>query len=752
MGDEELTAKLYLRGDCYCVHGEPAALCREILKEPSSARDEYKFQAELLDAVVKGLVMEKKMRVEEYRMVNGKEAKVREASPGNWADYIECLLDNRSISTIAGVEVKKEGNAITVGCAVANTSDRTVKLYQFVDNDIFSNLLYLVYEEHIEEVVYHDILLDKVFSTIEAARHFHKSKRSSRLPVDEGLEESGLAVEAASNLKGFMNLRIDEYEFSRGVVAKFMRMDEAVVSALMRDEVSLEKEIGCATKQGERLLGEYLRNPLVNLAQINSRLDCVDAMLTLGHDVRSILKNIPDLLMLSKRIESERIGVAEIVKIHRAITLIPSLLEVVDRDGARPAFSQEIASLSGVLANLEELLGEIEHTIDVKEEEIRADVNEEVLEICREREAIKTELNKEFIETLESNGLCGRKVRFEESSVYGHHMRVSRVDYHLIKDKSFIQMSTQKSGVMFTTPRLKRLDQECAKVSERLALATSRALSGLRSAVKVFRTSIEVLNHLIAYMDVMSSYGIFSDRNGLTRPSFGEEEYVLEGVHHPLLKTIQRKRMRGELAGVTPNDFSLGASRFCIITGPNMGGKTTFLKTCALVSVMAQAGCFVPASRVRLPIFHSLFIRIGASDYPSRNISTFMAEMIDVSRILNLADARSLVIVDELGRGTSNTDGYSIAHSVCEFLIRKGCVALFATHFQDLCDLGGVVNKKVSYFEEGGRMVMTYKIEDGRGDVSHGINVAKHAGFPGEVVELAERYVREQRASREGAK
>ncbi|KAM0677655.1 hypothetical protein BDAP_001802 [Binucleata daphniae] len=178
--------------------------------------------------------------------------------------------------------------------------------------------------------------------------------------------------------------------------------------------------------------------------------------------------------------------------------------------------------------------------------------------------------------------------------------------------------------------------------------------------------------------------------------------------------------------------------RFCVITGPNMGGKSTFMKQCALMCIFAQIGCFVPADNAVLPIINGIYLRIGANDISSKGMSTFMVEMNDIARICKNADSKLLIIVDELGRGTSAIDGLSLALSVKEYLITKNSYTLFATHFPELCSKD-IINKRVKCEYNNDELVLLYEIEDGVCDVSYGVEIAEKIGFPSEVVEYAKK-------------
>ncbi|KAG0418063.1 DNA mismatch repair protein MutS [Dictyocoela roeselum] len=263
-----------------------------------------------------------------------------------------------------------------------------------------------------------------------------------------------------------------------------------------------------------------------------------------------------------------------------------------------------------------------------------------------------------------------------------------------------------------------------------------------------FVPMLEGFNHLVAQLDVYSAFnercrnpsycrpvfvdhdraGVENDKNSIMYNSSNDDQivYKLVDAFHPLL----------EFSGCIRNSIELRGNNVCVITGPNMGGKSTFVKQCALISIMAQIGCYVPAKICKIPIFDGIYTRIGSSDCISRGESTFMREMTDIARICNIATKKSLIIIDELGRGTSARDGLSIAMAVCKYLKKLG-ISFFTTHFPEICELD-VVNKKVLFNE-----VMLYKLVDGKCDESYGLYVCRLAGFPEEVVECAEKLMKE---------
>jgi len=248
----------------------------------------------------------------------------------------------------------------------------------------------------------------------------------------------------------------------------------------------------------------------------------------------------------------------------------------------------------------------------------------------------------------------------------------------------------------------------------------------MRNTMKDYISSVEVLNYLIALIDVFNSFSIKSTLEGYSRPLFNEKIFEINNGFHPVL----------EDKDYIPNSIKMNEKRMCIITGPNMGGKSTFLKTCGVIAILAQIGSYIPAEYGNLPIFDGIYVRVGANDCAFTGTSTFMMEMMDIAKICRSSSSSSLVIIDELGRGTSAIDGLSIAQSVKEYLISKGSLCFCATHFPELCD-ENVLNKRV---KNDGTLLM-YELVDGICDTSFGIMVAEKVNFPDEVIEMAKNYM-----------
>ncbi|KAJ2772148.1 MSH2 protein, partial [Coemansia nantahalensis] len=380
-------------------------------------------------------------------------------------------------------------------------------------------------------------------------------------------------------------------------------------------------------------------------------------------------------------------------------------------------------------------------------QETRAQMDAEMGRIASEQLRVSDDLD------LEAN----KKLKLENHSTFGHCLRVSRTDGARLRGRAtrYFELSTLKTGVLFTTPALREASRTYRSLSEAYGKAQQALVKEVIKVAASYCSVLERLNKTVAHLDVILSFAEASATAPIpyTRPTFtlgGDVRLV--AARHPCLE-VQ------EGVSFIANDVALvaGESEFVIITGPNMGGKSTYIRQVGVIALMAQVGCFVPCESAELYLFDGILARVGAGDAQLKGVSTFMAEMLETASILKTATSRSLVIIDELGRGTSTYDGFGLAWAISEHIVKEiKCKCLFATHFHELTELATdypcVDNRHVmaqiapaSQARGGGQRDLTllYKIGKGVCDQSFGIHVAELANFPESVVRLARRKVGE---------
>jgi len=497
------------------------------------------------------------------------------------------------------------------------------------------------------------------------------------------------------------------------------------------------------TAMGARLLKKWLLAPLVNVDAINRRLDAVavfreDDMLREG--VRDELHGIHDLERLLSRAASGSGNARDLAQLRDSLRVAPRLL--VRLEDASPLLSTLVEGadvLPDLCATLTAALVDAP-PISVREGGmIRPGYHSELDTLRR----ASTE-GKDWIAALETTerertGIKSLKVGF--NNVFGYYIEVSRANADLTP-ADFIRKQTLANAERYITPALKEYEALVLGAEDKLKDLEFTLFSTLRAVVTLEADRIQALARLLAQVDVLASFAEVAARNRYRRPviTTGAELTIVNGRHPVVELTTAGERF-------VPNDAHLDTEndQLIILTGPNMAGKSTYLRQVALITLMAQLGAFVPADEATVGVVDRIFTRVGASDDLATGQSTFMVEMTETANILNNATGRSLVVLDEIGRGTSTFDGLSIAWAVAEYLHEApglGCKTLFATHYHHLNELGHSLarakNFRIAVKEGPDGIVFLRKIVPGGTDRSYGIHVAKLAGLPGEVVERAQ--------------
>jgi DNA mismatch repair protein MutS len=492
---------------------------------------------------------------------------------------------------------------------------------------------------------------------------------------------------------------------------------------------------------GARLLQEWLRRPLLDIEEIRNRWDAVGELLEasdLRGAIRQLLGQFPDLERLAGRAAVGQLRPRDAASLRRGLQLaaeLKCLLEGADSKLLRRAAQVEV--LSELRARLEAELEE-DPADDVTQGQIlRSGIDPELDEARSLSQEGQKHLLRLEAEERERTGIPTLKLRHHRS--LGYSFEVSRSHLHKVPER-FLRRQTLTQGERFVTPELLELADRLARAESRRQELESQRFELLGRAVAEQVVPIAELGRVVAMVDVLAGWAELAEERGWCRPRVAErgEGFEIREGRHPVLEQVLGR-------GFVPNDFILDGERerLVILTGPNMGGKSTYIRQVALLVVLAQSGCFLPARSACLPVVDRVFSRVGASDDLVRGESTFMVEMVETARILRLATPRSLVILDEVGRGTSTFDGLSLAWAIAEHLHdRNGSWTLFATHYHELTELAEVfprvTNWTVAVREWEGRVVFLHKILPGAADRSYGLHVARLAGIPREVVNRAE--------------
>ena len=498
-----------------------------------------------------------------------------------------------------------------------------------------------------------------------------------------------------------------------------------------------------STSMGGRMLRRWLNDPLIDKTEINERLDAVEELkdsIILRGDVIESLKKVYDIERLAGKISYGNANGRDLISLKNSVKQLPDIKKVLATTGSKLLRNiyEELDTLDDIYELVEKAIVE-EPPIGVKDGGlIKVGYDPEI-----DKLKLATTEGKKWIIELETNereqtGIKGLKVGFNK--VFGYFIEVTKSNLSLVPER-YIRKQTLANCERYITEELKTLENQILGAEERVIILEYNAFCEIRDAIEKQIQRIQKTANLISILDVISSFAIVAEDMNYTKPEVDLDGIIdiKEGRHPVIEKMISTSNF-------VPNDTYLdkNSNRLAIITGPNMAGKSTYMRQVALISLMAQVGSFVPASYAKIGIVDKIFTRVGASDDLSMGQSTFMVEMMEVATILKEATQNSLVILDEIGRGTSTYDGLSIAWAVAEYIADKekcGAKTLFATHYHELTELeekiDGVKNYSIAVKEKGEDIVFLRKIVDGGTDESYGVHVARLAGVPQVVTKKA---------------
>jgi DNA mismatch repair protein MutS len=497
----------------------------------------------------------------------------------------------------------------------------------------------------------------------------------------------------------------------------------------------------CITSLGARKLKAWMLRPSLDRAELEARLDAVEELAknTIAREeLRRVLGAIQDLERLLSKVTLETANARDLLALKQSLRPLPILRTYLTHFQARRL--GELHARLDELADVHELLEKSIHPeppVVLNEGGlIRPGYHAELDELRDLSQNSKRLLA--LIETREREraGIASLKVRF--NNVFGYYIEVSKPNLHLVPG-DYERKQTLVNAERFTTPELKELEAKILDAEERSHALERDLFIAVRRQVAQEAARIRLTAAALAELDVLAGFAHLAGERDYRRPEFSDDgELLIVQGRHPVIERVVEERQSGKFI---PNDLYMNGSAdlLLIVTGPNMGGKSTYLRQAAQIALMAQMGSFVPAARAKLPVFDRIFTRIGASDNLARGRSTFMVEMTEAATILNTATPRSLVLLDEVGRGTATFDGLAIAWAVVEYLLtHTHAKTLFATHYHELTELAellpGVKNYHVSVKESGSNIVFLRKVEPGSADKSYGIEVARLAGLPNTVI------------------
>ena len=490
------------------------------------------------------------------------------------------------------------------------------------------------------------------------------------------------------------------------------------------------------TAMGGRKLKQWIENPIIDKDILNQRYDIIDKLLNeflLSDELRKYLYEVYDLERLCGRVSLGNANARDLVQLKNSLSVLPNIKEILTKIN----FYKQIETLDSLYELLNNSLNETP-PVGLKEGYLIKDgYNSELEELKSLRSGGKDFISKFELEEKERTGIKNLKIGFNK--VFGYFIEVSKSNLDLITpEMGYIRKQTIANGERFITPLLKEKEDLILTSEEKIIELEYNLFIEIRDKVKEYIPNLQEISKVISEIDVIQSFAFISEKYNYVRPKLNNKhEIKVIDSRHPVVEKVIKD-------SYVENDIIMDKNtNILLITGPNMAGKSTYMRQLGIITIMAQIGCFVPAKEANLPIFDKIFTRIGASDDLVSGESTFMVEMIEASNAIKNATENSLILFDELGRGTATFDGMSLAQAILEYIHDHiGCKTLFSTHYHELTDLEKnlkkLKNKHVSAEEKDGNIIFLHKVKDGSVDKSYGINVAKLAGLPNEVITRAD--------------
>ena len=672
-------------------------------------------------------------------------------------------------------------NGIYFGMSVCDVSTGDFRMTQIKETNNFAMLLDEISRYAPSEIVVNELMFNSTSEISKIKERFEtyiskaegfsqniKDIQSRCHIVDEDDVEIGklddyiLAITAANGLMAYLiDTQKNELEYLNKIVlystSKYMSLDinarrNLEITEKLRDKTKkgtllwvLDKT---ATSMGGRLLRRWLNDPLIDECQINRRLESVKELkedIILRGDVIEALKKVYDLERVASKISYGSANGRDLISLKNSASQLPYVKNILGK--AKSPMLQELYSGLDELQDIYELIDKAivdDPPMSVKEGGlIKLGYDEEISRLKTATTEGKNWIIKLEAEEREKTGIKGLKVGFNK--VFGYYIEVTKSNLSQVPDR-YIRKQTLANGERYITEELKKLENEILGAEERVINLEYNAFVEIRDKIKENVQRIQRTANIISTLDVVTSFATVADDMNYVMPIVDNSGIIdIKDGRHPVIE----KMLTGN--SFVPNDTYLDKNdnRLSIITGPNMAGKSTYMRQVALITLMAQCGSFVPASYARIGVVDKIFTRVGASDDLSMGQSTFMVEMMEVATILKEATENSLVILDEIGRGTSTYDGLSIAWAVAEYISDRekcGAKTLFATHYHELTQLEdkleGVKNYSVAVKEKGEDIIFLRKIVAGGTDESYGVHVAKLAGVPKTVTTRANEILR----------
>lgn len=715
------------------------------------------------------------------------------------ADTSGQLDAGMSDCTTLAVKMSTVKNNRVLGVASWDSTSQCISMTEINEDDLFSGLESIVVATNAREAIFCEgdvtefdlAKISDVFDKCGTALTTQSKKVFSAEDIEGDLEkivgskltiakflDMKLACAACAALLSFAGLSSDNYLQGKAKIQelknrKFLQMDHAALRALNvfplpGDSGKKSSLFGLLnstkTAMGSRLLRRWLAQPLQDVASITERLRIVSAFLEerlLCDNIRQDhFKVMPDINIICRRFTKKNGANAtlqDVVRLYKAVRRLPHMSKLLSEGSEilSNKFSKPLNDLFEELKNFEAL---VETTIDLDQSEngefvINPQVNGALKELRLKQDDLMRKIDSEFSIVTSNINLKSDSLKLERKDNLGHVFRLTRKNEKAIRGNAkYTVLETRRDGIRFQTRKLSKLSEEFESIHTEYEDKASEMRQRVMEVVGTYVEVFQDVAAIIAAADVLSSFAnvALTGRGEYCRPDIlpAGEGLVLKQARHPIVEENM-----DSAASFIANDIDLrrkegsgAGGALLLVTGPNMGGKSTFIRTAGVVTLLAHVGAYVPAEEASVPLTDRILARVGAGDNHHRAISTFMAEMLETASILKAATSNSLVIIDELGRGTGTMDGFGLAHSISSHIataIKASC--LFATHFYELTALADTIpavqNFHVTAAVNPGdnKLTFLYEVSTGACDKSFGVHVAEMAHFPSSVIEAAKR-------------
>lgn len=620
-----------------------------------------------------------------------------------------------------------------------------------------------------------DFTTDEIYQDLNRLLYFNEDQQRNAAAYPEtNLKEALSCLQAVAK---FLNLTADsknfnQYKLSILDVHRFVRLDNSALYALnvfpkvlpqITDGFSNQNSSktsslkglldNCVTPQGHRLIEQWIKQPLKDYNLINDRLDIVETFVKDAESRNLLTKDkltrLADLIPLSKKIACKKANLQDCYRIYLTNSVLPSIVHILRNTENKCIREMLIIPLNEIISDVENFQKMIEQTLDLEFVErgeylVKSSFNEDLSKLREQNNKLEDKMQRLLSKVADDLGLEeGKGVKLECNDMYGYHFRVTlKTEATLRKSKEYKIVDTIKNGVKFTNSKLTDLNEEYISNNTEYKEKQKAVENEILEVALGYSETLRTLNLLIATIDVLVSFATaaVTAKVPYTRPKLykaGTGKLNLKRVRHPCLEAQDN-------ISFIPNDvyFDSKEKILHVITGPNMCGKSTYIRSIGTCILMAHIGSLVPCENAEISIVDAILVRVGADDCQLKGLSTFMMEMIETAAIIKNATNNSLVIIDELGRGTSTYDGCGIAWAMVEHLVNEiKCFSLFATHYHEITHLAdkyeNISNLHVTAVATNDTFIPLYQIQEGECDKSYGVHCAKMVGFPEDVIQDA---------------